>query len=575
MKTKNHAFDFIVIRIFPFLLFLLLSPVFTLSKEIDFSKIPYPRNIFVIDSVIRMRHWQQTPSFDIQSPYLEMLKEANKQNDARMKFFAGYYRFSYSLIQNSEAYTEADMLRIIDSLRIEADKVNFPDIQPYLTNIIGNYYIKIKKNGLGLYYLMKGLEERNENNQSTFKLYPGYATYRIALLFYEFGDYTKAIQLAKEVEKEKVELHVSVFNKNLLGMCYLKSGFSDTALSYFDGTMKVLQEVGPGRMKGWRGIVNGNKGFCYQAMNQLEQAILYYQNGISVTDSFNLYSNSTGFTLALASVYHQQNELAKLKEALIKAKNGVFKSASEEHFFKYYKMLTQYHTSVGDYKTALMYSDSVRLWADSLNTLSDKNIQVNAELMYEIEKGNIRQNLYLTEIHRNRYRLGLFVAIGLMIGLIFSFLFIRQRAYIRSDRAKVKREILRSESKLKEFTDIILEKNKLIEKMEQQLGEKLDEEAKLKLRDSVILTEEDWSNFRKLFEKVHPGFFARLKEKVPDLSPAEVRYIALCKLQLSGKEMSAMLGVGDTAIRQYRYRIRKKLNVEDEEESIALLVQSI
>ncbi|MBX7241102.1 MAG: hypothetical protein K1X92_05080 [Bacteroidia bacterium] len=575
MKTKNHAFDFIVIRIFPFLLFLLLFPVFTLSKEIDFSKIPYPRNIFVIDSVIRMRHWQQTPSFDIKTPYLEILEEANKQNDARMKFFAGYYRFSYSLIQNSEAYSEADMLRIIDSLRIEADKVNFPDIQPYLTNIIGNYYIKIKKNGLGLYYLMKGLEERNEKNQSAFKLYPGYATYRLALLFYEFGDYTKAIQLAKEVEKEKVELHVSVFNKNLLGMCYLKSGFSDTALSYFDGTMKVLQEIGPGRMKGWRGIVNGNKGFCYQAMNQLEQAILYYQNGISVTDSFNLYSNRTGFTLALASVYYQRNELAKLKEALIKAKSGVFKSGSEEHFFKYYKMLTQYHASVGDYKTALMYSDSVRLWADSLNTLSDKNIQVNAELMYEIEKGNIRQNLYLTEIHRNRYRLGLFVAIGLMIGLTFSFLFIRQRAFIRSDRAKIKREILRSESKLKEFTDIILEKNKLIEKMEQQLGEKLDEEAKLKLRDSVILTEEDWSNFRKLFEKVHPGFFARLKEKVPDLSQAEVRYIALCKLQLSGKEMSAMLGVGDTAIRQYRYRIRKKLNVEDEEESIALLVQSI
>jgi DNA-binding CsgD family transcriptional regulator len=51
-----------------------------------------------------------------------------------------------------------------------------------------------------------------------------------------------------------------------------------------------------------------------------------------------------------------------------------------------------------------------------------------------------------------------------------------------------------------------------------------------------------------------------LGEKFPELTPAEIRFMVLTRLQFSVKEMAAVLGVSGEAIRQMRYRIKKKLH---------------
>ena len=79
-----------------------------------------------------------------------------------------------------------------------------------------------------------------------------------------------------------------------------------------------------------------------------------------------------------------------------------------------------------------------------------------------------------------------------------------------------------------------------------------------------MLTDDDWKNFVRLFDTVHEGFLNRLKEKLPGLSPAETRFVALSKLRLNNKEMAAMLGVSTDAIRQTRSRLKRKLNLIDE-----------
>jgi DNA-binding CsgD family transcriptional regulator len=63
---------------------------------------------------------------------------------------------------------------------------------------------------------------------------------------------------------------------------------------------------------------------------------------------------------------------------------------------------------------------------------------------------------------------------------------------------------------------------------------------------------------------VHAGFFARLAEKMPGLTPAETRFMALHRLGMNSKEMAAMLGVGAEAIRQVRMRVRRKAGAGEE-----------
>jgi DNA-binding CsgD family transcriptional regulator len=122
-----------------------------------------------------------------------------------------------------------------------------------------------------------------------------------------------------------------------------------------------------------------------------------------------------------------------------------------------------------------------------------------------------------------------------------------------------------------DFTRHLAEKNRLIQRFEETNGNnKVLEE----LEHSIILTGKDWGHFRNLFEQVHPGWLHRLAEEIHGISPSEIRMMALAKLNFSNKEMSAALGVTPQAIRVTWHRLRKKLDLP-EEETIEELVNRV
>jgi DNA-binding CsgD family transcriptional regulator len=79
-----------------------------------------------------------------------------------------------------------------------------------------------------------------------------------------------------------------------------------------------------------------------------------------------------------------------------------------------------------------------------------------------------------------------------------------------------------------------------------------------------LLTEDDWSQFRVIFDKVHPGFFNRLREQFYDLTPAETRLMALTHLNLGTREIASMLGVSDQTVYKTRQRLRAKIGMSAE-----------
>ena len=85
--------------------------------------------------------------------------------------------------------------------------------------------------------------------------------------------------------------------------------------------------------------------------------------------------------------------------------------------------------------------------------------------------------------------------------------------------------------------------------------------SKRNLHQAIILTESDWEKFKAQFELHYPDFYIRLHEKLPLLTPSEIRLITLLKLQLSTKAMAAILGVSPQSIIKTRYRLKKKLNI--------------
>jgi len=67
------------------------------------------------------------------------------------------------------------------------------------------------------------------------------------------------------------------------------------------------------------------------------------------------------------------------------------------------------------------------------------------------------------------------------------------------------------------------------------------------------------------FEKVHYHFFEKLKELYPNLSKKELRLCAFIKMDLSNKEISPLLNISVRGVETLRYRLRKKLDLEHED----------
>ena len=62
-----------------------------------------------------------------------------------------------------------------------------------------------------------------------------------------------------------------------------------------------------------------------------------------------------------------------------------------------------------------------------------------------------------------------------------------------------------------------------------------------------------------IFERVHADFFNRFQQAIPDATEAEKRFAALSKLNLTGTEIAAMLGISPDSVVKTRYRLRKKV----------------
>ncbi|HAS47424.1 MAG TPA: hypothetical protein DCS93_43505 [Microscillaceae bacterium] len=78
--------------------------------------------------------------------------------------------------------------------------------------------------------------------------------------------------------------------------------------------------------------------------------------------------------------------------------------------------------------------------------------------------------------------------------------------------------------------------------------------------------ENEWQNFKKYFEKVHPRFFTILQDRFPKLTTEDLKYCAYIKTHMSNKEIANLLNINTESVRTHKYRLKKKLGLPKEVE---------
>ena len=83
----------------------------------------------------------------------------------------------------------------------------------------------------------------------------------------------------------------------------------------------------------------------------------------------------------------------------------------------------------------------------------------------------------------------------------------------------------------------------------------------IKAIKSFLKTDMQRDDFIKHFEKVNPNFIKRLKEKHPELTANDIRFMCYIYMNLSIKEISIILNITYEAGKKRRQRIVEKMNL--------------
>ncbi len=133
---------------------------------------------------------------------------------------------------------------------------------------------------------------------------------------------------------------------------------------------------------------------------------------------------------------------------------------------------------------------------------------------------------------------------------------------------QMQQELEFKESQLSAMTLQMLQKNELLLELKERLDadKSFGKDQKLeKIINKGLSQDKEWSDFNVYFESINKNFYERLKQAYPAISPNDLKICALIKLQLSIKEMAAILNISPDSVKTARYRLRKKLELNTED----------
>jgi ligand-binding sensor domain-containing protein/DNA-binding CsgD family transcriptional regulator len=151
---------------------------------------------------------------------------------------------------------------------------------------------------------------------------------------------------------------------------------------------------------------------------------------------------------------------------------------------------------------------------------------------------------------------------------------INERQIIEITNENLQNEIKNKSQQLSNVAINVVRKNEILQEIrdelqqvKQELGQQLPNIHYQKLLHSIernVAGKDDWVLFEENFDEVHDEFFKRLKKICPAISPSELRLAACLRMNLSSKEMAPVLGISVRGIEIKRYRLRKKLDLDND-----------
>ncbi|SHL20387.1 helix-turn-helix and ligand-binding sensor domain-containing protein [Flavobacterium chilense] len=169
-----------------------------------------------------------------------------------------------------------------------------------------------------------------------------------------------------------------------------------------------------------------------------------------------------------------------------------------------------------------------------------------------------------------------------------------QKLKLQAEELKHQREILEMELKaenelnLQEYEKHILElelqtkssevagkslsiakQSEMIDNIQNILDSEKDfNKLKSEIKKAIKINEvnkHEWEIFETNLNQIHNEFIINLSKKFPNLTPKDIKLCVYLKMNLSSKEIAPMMNISFRGVELHRYRLRKKLNLTQDE----------
>jgi tetratricopeptide (TPR) repeat protein len=460
-----------------------------------------------------------------------------------------------------EHYLEAK--RIIESQESFNTDSSFRTEYLQVMNQLGVLYFKIDKFDQALEYLNKLLGFMQENMMS-----PANEVY-------------KKYYLKTFINIGAVNIRTNKYNEAEIN--YTK------ALSFLNDSDMLSYSV----------ILN-NLGIISKEQQDYEKAFDYHykalrireegENFMGMTQSY----NNIGSTFFVSGDYKQAEEYFK-KSLELSLNQSYLPSAVITLFY-----LIEICENRKDYEKAFEYQSQYLMLNDSLINQEKLRIIMQLEMQekfdLKLRESRYKQEKLKAEQKRKEILYLLITAaslLGILVFILFYFL----------QRNKMKRESLESRKNSLEVKSLELEKLNLERELEYRnkelttnvmymarTSEFITRISEKLLKSKMYFTKENqsainkiitelqsyvdqdtWTEFEIRFQQVHNEFYTKLNELHPDLTANEKKLCAFLRLNMTTKEISAITYQSVNSIIVARSRLRKKLEIERDENLISYL----
>jgi tetratricopeptide (TPR) repeat protein len=425
----------------------------------------------------------------------------------------------------------------------------------------------------------------------------------IGLIYFRLGDDDKAMSYYQEVLNiaEEIDAPVLASTQVNMGFIYSRQGAHNKALTYHQKAFETYQSL-EDNMR-WANMYI-NIGLEYEHLGNYEIAISQYQSAYNKAIQHGHKAIYIDALNKLSKVYIQIEDFSKAIESLEEAYPLAVDMNDLALINELHLNLSNYYAATGNDREALVFHKKWTTLKDSLVNQNNRNRIAELELMYKtaeqeneiklLEQKHARQRLFSVF---SLILIASLIAIGLLIWSRYKMRIHllqkesalqtqeNRRKQLENEKLKVEKalkneayrrlenELMLKNSELSTVAMLIYQKNETLSSIKEGI-KKILQQKNVEKQDIVVLQkqlqshirlDEDWMEFKRHFEQVHPHFFEYLQQQHPELTQADHRHCAYIKMKLTTKEIARLLNITPSSVQRSRVRLKKKLGLTQEE----------